>query len=108
MDSLSLVVVLLPSLPLVAIYLVGLILSSTKLRLYRRAATLGMVGFGLLLLAQLIRASNSLMTLPDFRGSMSARELGMRFAVTGWVSTALALTGMILLLLAIFADRPKH
>jgi hypothetical protein len=108
MNSLfSTVLVLLPQLVLISVYVVGLVLSATKLRHYRKAAALGMAGFGVLLLAQLVRAGSSL-ALPAFTGSMSSRELGAWFAITGWISTTLTLTGAILVLLAILADRDER
>jgi len=99
--------ILLPSVPLVIVHVIGIIISAAKLGRYRKAAALAMAGFGGLLLSQLVRAANTIMTLPPYRGSMSARELGARFMITSIITMMLTLGGMILLLLAIFADRDK-
>ena len=99
---------ILPSLPLMLVYLVGIIFSATKVRLYRRAAVLALVGFGSLLLSTLVHASATLMTLPAYRGSMALSELGVRLALINLVTVVLTLGGTILVLLAIFADRDKR
>src|SRR5262245_55278603 len=98
---------LLPSVPLVIVHVIGIIISATKMGQYRKAAALGMAGFSGLLLAQLIRAAGPLRTLPAYRDSMSVRELSTWFMITGLITTVLTLGGIILLLLAIFADRNK-
>jgi hypothetical protein len=109
MNSLpSALVVLLPSLPLIIVYLVGIILSSTKLRLYRKAAALGVAGFGCLLLGQLVRLGSTLVTLSNLRDSIPTRELRTWLTAINYAATALTLAGAILLLLAIFADRDKQ
>jgi uncharacterized membrane protein len=98
---------LLPSMPLVIVYLVGIIFSATKMRLHRKAAALAMAGFGALLLSILVHASGTLMTLPAYRGSLSLSELGVRLAVINLAGVVLTLAGTIILLLAIFADRDR-
>ncbi len=106
MDSLlPAFLLLLPSLPLTIVYLVGIIFSSTKIGLYRRAAAMGLTGFIGLLLGQMVHAGGTLMTLPAYRGEMPIRELGIRLAAINLAGTMLTLAGTILLLLALFADR---
>ena len=98
---------LLPSLPLVIVYIVGIVISATKMGSYRKVAVLAMVGFGGLLLGQLIRSGGSLMTLPAYRGSTPIHELGARLALINLAGTTVILGGTIVLLLAVFADRGK-
>jgi hypothetical protein len=108
MDSLlPTLFLLLPSLPLVIVYIVGIVISATKMVSYRKAAALAMAGFGGLLLGQLIRIGGTLMTLPAYRGSTPIHELGARLALISLVGTMVILGGTIVLLLAIFADRDK-
>jgi len=97
--------VLLPSLPLMLVYLVGIIFSATRMRLYRKAAVLAVVGFGAMLLSSLVHASGTLMTLPAYRGGMALSELGVRLALINLVTVVLTLGGTIIVLLAIFAGR---
>jgi hypothetical protein len=98
---------LLPYLPLVIVYVVGIVISSTNLRRHRRAAALGMAGFGGLLLGQLIRVSATVMTLPAYRGSTPIHELSTRLTLINIVGTLAIVAGTIVLLLAIFAGRDK-
>lgn len=99
---------ILPSLPIMIVYIVGIILSATKLGRYRPAATLAMSGFACLLVGQLIRIASTLMTLPAFRGSTSMHELSTRLTIFNLIATAIVLGGTILLLLAIFAGRDRR
>ena len=106
MDSmLPAFLLLLPAVPMVLVYLVGIIFSTAKLGAYHRAAMLGLTGFGALLIGQLVRASGTLLTLPQNRGTMTVAELGARLGSINLVGTMLALAGTILVMLAIFADR---
>jgi hypothetical protein len=106
-SSMQAFALLLPSLPLFAVYLVGLIYSSTKLGQCRRVATLGMTGFALLLAARIVSTGGNLMTLPQYRGSMTIQELTGRLAMLNLVATLLILAGTIVLIVALFADRDK-
>ena len=99
---------LLPSMPLVLVYLVGIIFSATKMRLYRKAAALALAGFGALLLSTLVHASGTLMTLPAYRDNLSLSELGTRLAMINLAGVVLTLAGTIILLLAIFAGRDRN
>jgi hypothetical protein len=98
---------LLPSLPLLAVYLVGIIYSSTKVAECRRVATLGITGFALLLVGRAVSAGGNLMTLPQYRGSMSIQELTGRLTMLNLVATLLVLTGTIVLMVALFTDRDE-
>src|SRR3954471_15726196 len=86
-------VVLLPSLPLMVVYLVGIIFSATKMRLYRKAAVLAVVGFGALLLSTLVHAGGTLMTLPAYRSGMALSELAVRLALINLATVVLTLGG---------------
>ncbi len=98
---------LMPSVPLLVVYLIGIIFSAFKLAQYRRAATLGIGGFGFLLVGRAVSAGGNLMTLPAYRGSMPIAELAGRIAMLNLLATVLVLAGTILLMLAIFADRDR-
>jgi hypothetical protein len=105
MDSLREFSLFIPSGCLAIVYVVGLVISATKMGLYRKAAGLAVGGFATMLVGQLARIAATVMTLPSFRGSTSIRDLGFRLTVINLTATALILAGTILLLLAIFAGR---
>jgi hypothetical protein len=108
MDSLvTLGLLTLPSAPITVLYLIGIIMAATKMHLYRRAAVLALVGFVLLLLSGLSRIGVAMMTLPDSLGAHSRSEIAGHIALLNLGTALLTLVGMILLLLAIFADRDK-
>ncbi len=106
-SSMQIFALLLPSFPLIAIYLVGVIFSSSKLGECRKAALLAMTGFGILLLGQLIRTGSNLMVLPAYRDSMSSPELANRLTALSLLGMFVTVAGTIFVLIAIFADRDK-
>ena len=107
MDSQRELLLIAPLVPIAIVYIIGLVISATKLGLHRKAATLAMAGFACLLVGQLARIAGAAMTFPAFRGSASIRELSTRLTVMNLFATAIFLGGTILLLLAIFAGRDR-
>lgn len=96
--------VMIPSLPIAIVYLIGLVISATKLGQHRKAAGLAVAGFATLLLGQLGRIASSTVMLSP-RSGMSTRDLGIRLMAINLTSTMMILGGTVLLLLAIFAGR---
>lgn len=106
-SSMQALAALFPAVPLLAVYLVGVIFSSSKMGPHRRAATLGMTGFGCLLIARMIGAGGTLMLLPAYRGSTPLTQLTGRLATINLAATLLSVGGTIVLMIALFVDREK-
>ncbi len=98
---------LLPSAPLVLVYVAGIILALLKMGDCRKASAFALAGFVGLLLGALIRAASLVMALPQYRGDMPVRELGVRLAWTNYMATFLTAAAMVLLIVAIFTDRER-
>ena len=98
-------ILLLPSAPLVLVYVVGAIFALVKLRTWPKAATFALIGFLGDLVAQLMHAGSLLMTLPAYRGTLTIAELGSRLAAINLLATVLTVAATVMLLIAIFTDR---
>lgn len=98
---------LLPATPIVLVYLAGIIVALINANRHRKPAMFALAGFIALLVAAIIRAGSTVMTLPGYRGDLSIRDLGMRLAAINMVATAVTIGGTILILVAIFAGREK-
>jgi formate hydrogenlyase subunit 3/multisubunit Na+/H+ antiporter MnhD subunit len=106
MESLTAtLLVLLPSAPLVLVYVVGIILALVNMEGYRRASAFALTGFVGLLLGALIRAAGILMTLPPYRGDRPISELAIWIAAVNYLATFLTVAAMVFLMVAIFTDR---
>jgi hypothetical protein len=98
---------LLPAAPLVLVYAVGIILALLMMGTYRKASAFALTGFVGLLLATLIRAAGTLMTLPEYRGDMPVRELATRLAAINYLATFVVVAATVFLMVAIFTDRER-
>jgi hypothetical protein len=98
---------LLPAVPLALVYVAGITVALVNMGSNRRASAFALTGFVGLLLAALIRAAGTLMTLPEYRGDMPVRELAIRIAATNYVATFLAVAATAFLIVAIFVDREQ-
>jgi hypothetical protein len=74
---------------------------------YRKASALALTGFIGLLLSALVRASSTLVTLPEYRGNMPVTELAVRLAAINYIATFLTVIAMVFLIVAIFVDRER-
>jgi hypothetical protein len=100
-------VLLLPAAPLALVYAAGIIVALLMMGTYRKASAYALTGFVGLLLATLIRAAATLMTLPEYRGGLSIVELGSRLAAINYLATALTVAAVVFLMVAIFTDRER-
>jgi formate hydrogenlyase subunit 3/multisubunit Na+/H+ antiporter MnhD subunit len=98
---------LLPSAPIVLVYLAGIIVALVNASRYRKPAMYALAGFIALLLAAMVRAAATVLTLPEYRGNLSIQELGVRLASINLGASALTIAGTVLVLLAVFADRSE-
>jgi hypothetical protein len=107
MESPAALLLLLPSAPLVLVYAAGIIVALLKIGDYGKASGFALTGFVGLLLATLIRAASTLMTLPEYRGNMPIRELAIQLATLNYLATFLTVAAMVLLMVAIFTGRER-
>jgi hypothetical protein len=108
MESLpAALLLLLPSAPLVLVYAAGILVALVRIGDYRKTSAFALTGFVGLLLGALIRAAGTLMTLPEYRGDMPVRELGLRLTAINYIATLLTVAAMIFLIVAIFTDRER-
>jgi formate hydrogenlyase subunit 3/multisubunit Na+/H+ antiporter MnhD subunit len=89
----------------VLVYAAGIIVALLKRGDYPMASAFALTGFGGLLLGALIRAVATLMTLPEYRGDMSLRELGIQLAAINFLATFLTVAATVFLIVAIFTGR---
>ena len=96
------------TLPLLVAYVIGIALAFARVAAHGRPAVLAGLGFACLATAVLINAANLYWQLSAFRNAAGAvRELARVVALAGAASHLLELTGVILLMIALFgAQRP--
>jgi hypothetical protein len=108
MESPAALLLLLPAAPLMLAYAAGIIVALVHIGDYPKASAFALAGFVGLLFSALVRAAGTLMTLPEYRGSMTVRELATQLAAINYLATFLAVAAMVLLMLAIFTDRERR
>lgn len=94
-----------PAVPVVLIYLAGVVVAAVRFSAHPRVSALSITGFGLLLVGRVIAAGTSIMSLPQFRGDVSYQQLAVKLGLLNLATIALTCIGMVFVVLAVFSDR---
>jgi hypothetical protein len=92
--------------PLLAVWIVGIVLAIKNWEHYQKASLLALLGFTTLILETIVFSIIN-MALPQFLNSISASEIGLYYSAIGAVRTLLEAVSFGLLVAAIFTQRYK-
>ena len=102
----SLLMTLIPLCLLGSIYVAGLVLAVIRWQLHPRAALMATIGLLMLLIG--LGVTMITQAFVSTGGTMTSAEIGTIFQITGLIRTVLSVSGMTLLILAVFADRSNQ
>ena len=95
-------------LPTLLFCIAGLVVISVKWKQAPKACLWAMLGLGLMLLLSLVMPlAYTLVSSWQMQGHPSVRNLGMIYAVMGFVWSGFHVVSMVFLLIAVFAGRPR-
>lgn len=92
--------------PLLAVWIVGIVLAIKNWQHYQQASLLALLGFTTLILETIIFSIIN-MVLPQFLTSISASEIGLYYSAIGGVRTLFETVSFGLIVGAIFTQRYK-
>lgn len=92
--------------PLLIVWIVGIVLAIKNWEHYQKASLLALLGFTTLILETIVFSVVN-MALPQFLNSISASEIGLYYSAVGAVRTLLEAASFGLLVAAIFTQRYK-
>lgn len=92
--------------PIIAVYIIGILLSFTKSEKYPRISFLSGIGFGILLILAVFSVLITL--LPPYFSSQkySAQTIGYILSGIGFITTIISTIATALILRAVWRDRP--
>ena len=91
--------------PVFIVGIVGLVLAISKWSLYPRAALFVTIGVSVLLVTSVCQVATYSFILPRFAATCSHLSLSSVYSLTSFVFALLHQSGILLLVLAAFADR---
>ena len=105
MDQLAYVAVWIPSLPLVVVFVAGIVLATVRLKSHRRALLFTQIGLGALILRSVVAVFSQMMVMRLRETHGSLRETAETLAAINIASYVLMFAGLLFLIVAVFADR---
>lgn len=105
MQGLMLAGVLTPSIPFLVVFIAGMVFAGQRLGAYPSAKRYAQIGLGVLVLRTMVTAASEMMAVNASVHAGSAMDLARKFLLINIVNYLLLLGGIVLLVMAAFADR---